>query len=558
MVLSRDQGYAAWRRPLSKLETPGYIRYRLAVGGLSPETFTKRAATAIHQRSGGIPRIINSVCDRCLLGAYAQERKSIDHRLVRSASKEVFGAASKTKRSRRTRWSVAAAVAALLILVFTPAVFGLFAKPLDWRINFDDLLFARLATDATDGKGIAAGSLETPAPAARSQESARPLGSPSGIAASQPAASLSRMAAARPKPAASEAGAAGTGGNGAVELLSGEQVSGEPISGRTQDPGMIAAEPEAPETKASAEVAKSAGTPPDTGNGVLVPAAAPAAETPGAETPEAETKDSSEVVSQIARAPAVSEQSDWSGGSAGAIQSTPKGAEAPRRCHERVAADNQGVTDLAELLLDPAARQDRRSGMARLFQCWDVEFSRIDRDAPCARSGNGGLECLKGVTGWTTLAQINRPAMITLSGANGERSYVMVSALDGEHVTLVSGDRRIETDTAALRPYWSGEYLILWRPPPLYYRMLARGARGADVVWLKDRFAELNGEMAKTESVATFDSQLQERVVAFQQSQNLTADGIVGARTLIRINTVMGDPAVPLLRDTPRTAAASE
>jgi general secretion pathway protein A len=77
--------------PLSAPETAAYVRHRLRVAGATTEIFTRGALREIHRVSGGIPRVINIICDRAMLGAYTQELHLVPAALVRRAGAEVFG-----------------------------------------------------------------------------------------------------------------------------------------------------------------------------------------------------------------------------------------------------------------------------------------------------------------------------------------------------------------------------------------------------------------------------------------------------------------------------------
>ena len=77
--------------PLSREETQGYVRHRLRVAGATEEIFTPAALRELHRVSSGVPRVINVVCDRALLGAYTQEERKITPALVRRAAGEVYG-----------------------------------------------------------------------------------------------------------------------------------------------------------------------------------------------------------------------------------------------------------------------------------------------------------------------------------------------------------------------------------------------------------------------------------------------------------------------------------
>ena len=80
---------------LSAVETAQYIAHRLAVAGRSAASpFDARALRLIYRRSRGVPRRINLLCDRALLGAYASGRAVVDRAIVKQAASEVFGAAT--------------------------------------------------------------------------------------------------------------------------------------------------------------------------------------------------------------------------------------------------------------------------------------------------------------------------------------------------------------------------------------------------------------------------------------------------------------------------------
>jgi len=73
-------------------ETEQYIRHRMDVAGLErPFPFEPRAVRRIHELSRGVPRRINLLCDRALLGAYATSRATVDRKTVEQAAEEVLG-----------------------------------------------------------------------------------------------------------------------------------------------------------------------------------------------------------------------------------------------------------------------------------------------------------------------------------------------------------------------------------------------------------------------------------------------------------------------------------
>ena len=77
--------------PLSREETTAYVRHRLRVAGATTDIFSPAALTESFRLSQGVPRVINVICDRALLGAYSLDRHRVTSPLVRHAASEVFG-----------------------------------------------------------------------------------------------------------------------------------------------------------------------------------------------------------------------------------------------------------------------------------------------------------------------------------------------------------------------------------------------------------------------------------------------------------------------------------
>jgi general secretion pathway protein A len=100
--------------PLSADESAAYVKHRMRVAGATAEVFTPAALREIHRLSGGVPRIINVVCDRALLGAFTQEDHRVGGALVRQAASEVYG---RPVPAPWLKWGTAAAVTAAVALV---------------------------------------------------------------------------------------------------------------------------------------------------------------------------------------------------------------------------------------------------------------------------------------------------------------------------------------------------------------------------------------------------------------------------------------------------------
>jgi general secretion pathway protein A len=115
--------------PLSGGETAAYVRHRLRVAGSTREIFTNGALREIQRLSGGVPRLINIISDRALLGAFTEDRHLVRASVVRRAAGEVFG------RHVPPRWlpwaigSGAAAAAVVSAVLFLPRAWFTASSP---------------------------------------------------------------------------------------------------------------------------------------------------------------------------------------------------------------------------------------------------------------------------------------------------------------------------------------------------------------------------------------------------------------------------------------------
>jgi general secretion pathway protein A len=101
--------------PLDLEETGAYINHRLQVAGMSPERviFTRSVVRGIHKVTRGIPRVINVLCDRMLLGTYGRNQSRADHAMLQLAAREVLGEPYTVTAT--WRWLAAAVVISLLV-----------------------------------------------------------------------------------------------------------------------------------------------------------------------------------------------------------------------------------------------------------------------------------------------------------------------------------------------------------------------------------------------------------------------------------------------------------
>jgi general secretion pathway protein A len=83
---------------LSKEDVAVYVNHRLFIAGAKQTIFPDSVISKLHRLSRGIPRLINIICDRALLGAYVQGKPSVDKKTLVRASEEVFGKSTSSQR----------------------------------------------------------------------------------------------------------------------------------------------------------------------------------------------------------------------------------------------------------------------------------------------------------------------------------------------------------------------------------------------------------------------------------------------------------------------------
>ena len=76
--------------PLTKPEVAAYVRHRLEISGAQRQLFPAALMGRVYRLSGGVPRAINVLCDRSLLGTYVQGKERVDRATLAQAAREVF------------------------------------------------------------------------------------------------------------------------------------------------------------------------------------------------------------------------------------------------------------------------------------------------------------------------------------------------------------------------------------------------------------------------------------------------------------------------------------
>jgi len=486
-------------KPLSARETGDYIRHRLAVGGVERPLFTPSAVRRIHALSGGVPRLINILCDRALLGAYVSRSAHVTPRIVDKSAQEVKGEATLPSRPRGLgKVLMAAALAAALV--------G------GWWIR---------GWLEQDGSGLGdltarTSSLEQPPTGAGPAEpAAHPPAAPAEAAQNKP--DLPSESTAEPKvdPAAPSGP---------------DREAVAATAGALASPVPEAASPPAPEPTAT--LVQASGDPPKVPES-RTPAPAPEAATPTAPPPEAASP---------AAAPAlVTAQPQTATPAEVTPIATPPAA--PIAAPIAPGAPAEAVDPRRLALSEPDA-------MRLLLTFWGLNLKELGPGAPCDKLPDYGLRCERDRGTWRHLYALNLPALLRVRpepGQGREPTYLVLTAMTANNVTLGHPEGSHQMPRAKLKQILSGGYILVWQPPPTGTPIISAGSSGEPVRWLRkllSRVPELG--VADTES-GIFDAAMGAALRRFQVKYGLNPDGIAGPKTLIQLNNAVGMPGIPKL-----------
>jgi general secretion pathway protein A len=97
-------------QPLTKEESLAYINYRLAkTAAREADIFSKGSLRLIVNQAGGIPRVINTLCDNCLITSFGRQQKKVSAKVAREIIADIEGA-----KPVAFRWGIAVATVAAL------------------------------------------------------------------------------------------------------------------------------------------------------------------------------------------------------------------------------------------------------------------------------------------------------------------------------------------------------------------------------------------------------------------------------------------------------------
>ena len=474
--------------PLHAEDTSHYIEHRLNIAGYQPRAGLSSPIPAhlhprIHQLSHGIPRLINILCDRALMGAYALNKPCLSVPMIEQAAQEVFGQVRPAPRTagalvRPLSFTLAGIFGTLLVLKFFPQAAHDAGQFLQQLSN---------SNVVTNNSMAANSSVEDSSRQTHSTANALLVSDTAPAAITQDR-----------------------------DLRSDQTVmvlSSRAANTRTSQPTA----PLIPDLQAETLTAQTA------------PDGIPSGAQEPLEQPRTQTLPQSAPQTMPQSVPADSEQAQTDHAAPQPILS--------QRAASQPAAPSAIHADRSEpLATETLAYQ-------ALLRRWSIDLK--DGVEPCQFASQQGLRCLHQKTSLTALQKINRPALIRMIDGAGQTSSLALLEITDGVATVSDGitQRQMSVDSLNAQPLL--DYTLLWRPPRGYQGFFKAGDAGPAVLWLNQQLSQLT-PLFQSEQDPQFEPRLALYVKAFQHSQNLLQDGIVGPETVIHLNTLLADD-VPVL-----------
>lgn len=172
---------------------------------------------------------------------------------------------------------------------------------------------------------------------------------------------------------------------------------------------------------------------------------------------------------------------------------------------------------------------------------WTLHTGEQAPETPCLKQAQKGLSCFEGrVWAWDQLAAIDRPLALEMITPGGISAEILLLGVEGQTAWVLTDEGVFQVSRLdELVPLWTGQYRFFWRPPQGYELSLTPGQESEVVATVAQMFARLDAQPLPLAD-RRFNRALQQRVRLFQREHGLVDDGVIGVRTLIKLNDQLG------------------
>lgn len=178
----------------------------------------------------------------------------------------------------------------------------------------------------------------------------------------------------------------------------------------------------------------------------------------------------------------------------------------------------------------------------QLYRIWG-----IDSDGEgCKGAATVKLECYEFLGDFDELVKLNHPAVIRLFDDKLFEFYATLVTVNEQNSTLFIGGDFYEIDTDYLKQLWDNSAVVLWKRLPSGNTKLSNSPSKIDIDYI-----ELSLRRAlkqKNMPDLSKPNNMKQKIKEFQQSQGLVDDGLIGAKTLLLLNS-LGGTNMPHLTD---------
>ncbi len=201
----------------------------------------------------------------------------------------------------------------------------------------------------------------------------------------------------------------------------------------------------------------------------------------------------------------------------------------------------QTATGLTADALFTAAAADEAPALRTLAALWGTTLGGGD---PCTAAATKSLRCLRTRGGIAMIRQIDRPGVLRLVDDRGRIAHALLTGAGPDRATLNAAGIDVSVPLVDLARVWRGDFVTLWRAPPVYREGDVASSTAEGTAWIAERLATIDG---RTGQAAGKDA-LRARIAAFQLAHGLTPDGLAGPLTMMQLARASQDDEPRLTR----------